>query len=261
MNINTVSTQLLYTTFPIWAERDNGQFSSGTGFIYNHPVDIEKNSYIPLLMTNYHVIKDAKKIFTEFVRREDGKPLIGNKIRIELNAKLFKENHDSINDLAAHPIAPIVNSLTKANFNVFYRSIDTKLIPTDEVINKLSAIEEILFIGYPSGLYDQKNSYPIVRKGITATPIWNNFDGKQKFLIDAGVYPGSSGSPVFIYNQGSYATEEGITIGTRLIFLGILSESILSTKENKPDYFLGLGSVINSKCFSGFVTSIVKKFQ
>lgn len=35
-------------------------------------------------------------------------------------------------------------------------------------------------------------------------------------------YPGSSGSPVFIVNQGAYVTPRGITVGSRVYFLGIL---------------------------------------
>ena len=57
--------------------------------------------------------------------------------------------------------------------------------------------EEIVFIGYPSGLRDEHNSTPLIRRGITASPIWNDFGNDPIFLIDAGVYPGSSGSPVF----------------------------------------------------------------
>ena len=109
----------------------------------------------------------------------------------------------------------------------------------------MSAIEDLTFIGYPNGLYDQINHNPIIRKGITATPIWNNFKGKPDFLIDGGVYPGSSGSPVFIYNQGSYATSEGIVIGTRLHFVGVLYETSINIANNQTT-FLNLGIAINS---------------
>ena len=40
--------------------------------------------------------------------------------------------------------------------------------------------------------------------------------------MDIASFPGSSGSPVCIYNQGSYSKGNDITIGTRLMFLGIL---------------------------------------
>jgi hypothetical protein len=65
---------------------------------------------------------------------------------------------------------------------------------------------------------------PIVRKGISTTPITIDFENKPQFLIDGAVYPGSSGSPVFICNIGSYPMKGGgLAIGNRIIFLGILS--------------------------------------
>lgn len=261
MNINSISTQLLYTTFPIWSEKSDGKISTGTAFIFNMEIEGKQNTFIPLLITNFHVVKGAVKVYTEFVKGIDNKPDTGNKIRVELEPKIFFQYSDEKNDLVAHPIAPIINSLNSAKYNVFYRSIDKSIIPNVEVISKLSAIEEILFIGYPSGLYDTRNSFPIVRKGITATPVWNDFESEEKFLIDAGVYPGSSGSPVFIYNQGSYGTDDGITIGSRLLFIGIISETIITSKNESQNYFLGLGRVVNSKCLVDFITRITKELM
>lgn len=258
MNINSLSTQLLYTTFPIWAEKSDGKISAGTAFIYNMEMEDKKDTFIPLLLTNFHVVKDSVKVYTEFVKGVDNKPDIGNKIRVELNPKIFFQYSDEHNDLVAHPIAPIINSLNSANYKIFYRSIDKSIIPNEEITKKLSAIEEILFIGYPSGLYDTRNSLPIVRKGITATPVWNNFESEEKFLIDAGVYPGSSGSPVFIYNQGSFGTDQGITIGSRLLFIGVISETIITSKDKSQNYFLGLGRVVNSKCIVDFIAKITQ---
>ena len=40
--------------------------------------------------------------------------------------------------------------------------------------------------------------------------------------IDIAAFPGSSGSPIFIYNQGSYPVQNGIVVGSRLILLGVL---------------------------------------
>lgn len=259
MNIESISTQLLYTTFPIWSEKTDGNFSTGTAFIFNMEVEGRKDTFIPLLVTNFHVVKGSKKIYTEFVKAIDNKPDTGNKIRIELNPNVFLQYSDKENDLVAHPIAPIINSLNSANYSVFYRSVDRSITPSRDQVKKLSAIEDILFIGYPSGLYDTRNSFPIVRRGITATPIWNDFENEERFLIDAGVYPGSSGSPVFIYNQGSYGTEGGITIGSRLLFVGIICETIITSKDGSQNYFLGLGRVVNSECLVNFITKISHK--
>jgi len=77
-------------------------------------------------------------------------------------------------------------------------------------------------IGYPYGLRDKTNDLPIVRKGITATPPYLNYNSQQEFLCDIPVYPGSSGSPILIFNQGSYSSRNGsLYLNTRLLLLGI----------------------------------------
>jgi hypothetical protein len=90
-------------------------------------------------------------------------------------------------------------------------------------LDELTAVEEILMVGYPSGISDRANNYPIFRKGITATHPANRYEDRDEFMIDAACYPGSSGSPVFLYNLGNYVSKQGGTvIGTRFLFLGIL---------------------------------------
>ena len=85
-------------------------------------------------------------------------------------------------------------------------------------------MEEITMVGYPNGIWDQVNNMPIFRRGITATHPNLDWNGKSEFLIDAACFPGSSGSPVFLYNQIGYATKsKGMTIGpSRVKLLGIL---------------------------------------
>jgi hypothetical protein len=78
-------------------------------------------------------------------------------------------------------------------------------------------------IGYPNGLWDKKNNLPIVRRGITATPPYIDFDGRPDFIIDCACFPGSSGSPVILFNQGGYPAKNGnFVIGGRVKLLGIL---------------------------------------
>src|SRR5437763_136516 len=49
--------------------------------------------------------------------------------------------------------------------------------------------------------------------GVTANPLQADYDGRPVFLIDASVFPGSSGSPVVICNQGGFATRQGFAVG------------------------------------------------
>jgi V8-like Glu-specific endopeptidase len=220
---------------------------------------------IPFLVTNYHILYDSKKDLIvkrgliEFVEREGDKPVRGKRVRVEVEGEALLRYNDPQNDLAALPIAPVVNQLELSGRDIFFRSITSDLIPTPGVIENLAAVEEVTFIGYPSGLYDEHNVTPIVRRGITATPLWNDFLGQPSFLIDAGVFPGSSGSPVFLFNQGGYSGGGGFVIGSRLLFLGVLSESIVRMEQGNPVVFLGLGKVIKSQRVLMFLEELVNK--
>lgn len=79
-------------------------------------------------------------------------------------------------------------------------------------------------------------------------------------MIDAGVFPGSSGSPVFIYNQSSYPTKDGIVIGNRLLFVGIISETMIRDEKDNKSY-LDLGKVINSVTMFKEVINFINKIQ
>jgi hypothetical protein len=77
--------------------------------------------------------------------------------------------------------------------------------------------DEIYMIGYPAGIYDKRNALPIWRIGIIATSPLLGYslpDIVQQafklpafidgFLIDAHVYPGSSGSAVVVKPGGHF---------------------------------------------------------
>ena len=253
MNIKDISTQLMYTTVPVYTINEDGSKSVGTGFFYS--IDQNENETIPLLITNHHVVEHAKEGFIEMHIAEKDKPT-NKSIQVRFDSSI-KNNKLGNLDLVAIPFAAVLSTLSNQGFTLFYRTISPEMIPSEKEMNDLAAIEEITFIGYPNGLYDEVNKMSIVRQGITATPIWNNFKGKDIFLVDAGVFPGSSGSPVFIYNRGSFPTIDGIAIGNRLLFVGVLAETVLSkNKDNKEDY-LDLGVAINSKAIKNEIEEFV----
>ena len=241
MNMNDISTQLIYTTVPIYIQKQ-GRIASGTGFIFS--IMEKDNMSIPLLITNYHVLEDVEIGCIELHNSEQDKPT-NETIKVQFDKTVLTDNRLGNLDLVAIPLAGTFNDFNTKGIQIFYRTVDQNMIPSDEQIEEFSAMENITFIGYPSGLYDNINKLPILRQGITATPIWNKFQGKENFLIDAGVFPGSSGSPVFICNQGSYPTKGGITIGNRLLFVGVISQT-MQIRDSSSNY-LNLGAVINSK--------------
>lgn len=257
MEINDIGTQLLYTTVPIYAHNSDKSLSTGTGFLFS--VRESETESIPLLITNYHVLKDAMLGFVELHIGEKGFPT-DKTIRVQFDKSIIDGNKLGKLDLIAVPLAGTFNDFQNRNIEIFFRTVDQNMVPTKEQEDKLSAIENITFIGYPSGLYDEKNKISIIRQGITATPIWNDFKGEEVFLIDAGVFPGSSGSPVFIYNQGTYPVKDGIALGSRLIFVGVLSKTMLRDNATGQAY-LNLGEVINSRAMYRELNKFIQRLK
>ncbi len=122
------------------------------------------------------------------------------------------------------PIAPFIQAAEAKGKDLFYLPLDMTLIPTEERLAELSALEDVVMIGYPNGIWDSVNNKPIFRKGITATHPIFDYNGKKEIMIDMACFPGSSGSPVFILNEGGYRDRNGNTyVGkSRLLILGTL---------------------------------------
>ena len=213
-----IADRLLHTTTRIDCLDETGQLSTGTGFFFDMKF---ADGNVPLLVTNKHVIRGSQNgrlILT--TRNEDGSPEIGNKQPLYISdfEKNFIPHPDDDVDLAVLLIAPRLNHV-----NAFIQPLNESLLPTEENIKDIFAMDDIIMIGYPNSLIDPENNLPICRKGIAATPPQIDYDGKKQFLIDAAVYPGSSGSPVFLYNSNTYADHRGnVYCGERLILMGIL---------------------------------------
>ncbi len=112
-------------------------------------------------------------------------------------------------------------------------------------LSKLYCGEKIIFIGYPAGFYDKTNFLPVVRTGTISSIPSVDFNGKAQILIDAQVFPGSSGSPVFVPYQGKYHL---LGIVSESVYKGMDYISIQNTAEETvptqyPIQFIGLGMV------------------
>ena len=215
----SISNQISSSTVRLEGTCDNGEFT-GTGFFYDF--FIEGDGYVPCIVTNRHVFQVAKSISMLFTcTTSEGKDYY-EKVNISDFPKAWIGHPNPQVDLGILPIAYIINLLKGKGVTPQYVSLRKENIPTKEQIDCLNAIEEIIMIGYPDGIWDEFNNKPIARKGITATYVKNDFCGRKEFLIDAACFPGSSGSPVFILNEGAYAIDGGISFGRRFYFLGVL---------------------------------------
>lgn len=138
-------------------------------------------------------------------------------------------------DIAICPFAGLEAFIKEQNnVDLLYRYVNSSMIPNEEQAKDLDAVESVTFIGYPNGIWDSKNLLPIARRGTTASPIEVDFENTPRFLIDASVFGGSSGSPVFILNQGSYGSKSGsLTLGDRLYIVGVIAAVFYRTHLNE----------------------------
>ena len=220
----------------------------GTGFFHviSYMSDNGTESKSLLLISNKHVFyepedrdkiaaKPSREITIEInKRREDGSPIFGDTQRVifELHrSPLYIEHPNPSIDLACLNVSMLTNETHHGRLYIKHLT-DDFLKPLD--YHKVAPGRDVLFVGYPGDRYDVVNNLPLVRKGSLASIPYIDFCGNKELVIDAGAFPGSSGSPVFVSFDGTYA------------LLGVLTRTLELERERKKDY-LGLGVVLKQE--------------
>lgn len=236
-----ITDQLLYNTVRICGFKDNGQTSTGTGFFFGITLDDKRE--VLLVLTNKHVIDECTKLkfrLHEAKNISSKSQPSGEFINVELeNIKQFWIPHpkDEV-DLGAITFGPkILDIKNRLNKNIYCITFNKNLIKKDkELIETTSIAEEVLMAGYPIGLWDEYNNYPIIRKGIAASHPASNFNNKNEGVVDIACFPGSSGSPIVTYNKTPIKrSEHSIFIDTeiRIMLLGLLYGGPTYTNEGE----------------------------
>jgi hypothetical protein len=222
--VSNLSDQLIHTTVRIETQGALGD-GRGTGFYFMFCNS--QDGHVPAIVSNKHVIQGAQAGKIHLTLRKPGtqEPDLGNHIAIPIDQfeGRWLPHPDPDVDLAVLPISALLQSLHAQGMNPHFIPLETSLIADAAYMNDLCAIEDIAMVGYPTGLWDSKHNLPIIRRGVTATAPYVDFDGKPLFMIDCACFPGSSGSPVLLYNVGTYMHKNGGTVvGQRVKLLGVL---------------------------------------
>jgi hypothetical protein len=243
---------------------------NGTGFLLFRNVGISKGSVY--LVTNRHVLPAeglAKEIqLRVIIRQDDGTPKI-DQISIPIvgpdgkylpSVRLHK---DPTTDVAAVDIGATAFG---SKFQVLVEAVMTgrylnasMLLPTNRFRGAGVGLgTQVYILGYPAAIFDPRNVTPVLRVGVISTDPQTGFNFNDElrrtmnfpehmngFLIDANVYPGSSGSLVMMVPENSSAKPSE---GTRTpSILGIVSGSIPIFDASLRSYErIGLGMVYST---------------
>ena len=218
-----VADQIIHTTVRMECVTSANERAYGTGF-FCHLCE-QDGGGVPLIVTNKHVVKDAALgIFHMTTATDEGRPEYGQHVMVPVDdfQNMCVSHPDPDVDLAVFLLAPVLRWLESRGQKPYYRAITRDDWADVGFLNELNAVEDILMVGYPNGLWDTRNNLPIVRRGITATPPYIDFEDKPEFMIDCACFPGSSGSPIYLVNEAYTSKSGGITIGRRFKLLGVL---------------------------------------
>ena len=230
MEINSITKKLLFNTIRVDTVLEDGSEGSGTAFVVSHTTSKGAHTFV---VTNRHLVEDVRSGGLVFTQKKHGQPAFGERFQININdfTHAWFLHPDPDVDIAIIPLRPLEQAARDQGVELYYHAVDSHLAPDASTLRALDALEQVLFIGYPSGVWDQVNLMPIMRRGTTATPIALDFEGRKEFLIDAAVYPGSSGSPVFIYQPDSLRPSQSGG-GKKFLFAGVVAAVFFREEAN-----------------------------
>lgn len=221
----------------------------GTGFLVRKQLN-DKYGKI-LLFSNKHVFwgkKDknsleAKKQLrvTFHEKEENGDHNLGKTVKIQINLDKKQDGyyeHPELGiDVACINISDIYNQRRIANLCLVVDNF------ADFDMETLLVGQRIIFVGYPQYFFDTKNFLPIARFGTIASIPSLDFNGEKQILIDAPVFPGSSGSPVFFLGKNNEYKLLGMITSAPIREQDYIdaSEALTPTEKKIAVKFIGLG--------------------
>jgi len=150
-------------------------------------------SVVPVIITNKHVVNyNENEVVTFLLHTANDRGEPDGNLKITYNTNWIF--HDK-KDICYCYVNPLFEEIQRRfGKNIYAVFNDETIIADSAKLIELSALEELVMVGYPIG------------------------------LVDMACFPGSSGSPIFILNEGGYKDKKGNSYfgASRIILLGYL---------------------------------------
>lgn len=215
-----------YTTNTTIGIRANGtQTINGTGLFFTFQTT---KGAVPSVITSRRLLEDAQSITFFFLESNfAGMPQYGRMQEITLNKPdLVVFNHpDKDVDLSLIPLTGVLTHFINKKITISFHPITENVIARDSLSKTLNPVETVYLVGYPSGSRKELGGTPFVKRGITATPLFADYNQRKEFLIDIPFYDGQLGAPVYIYQNGNVDRNDQRMDGQRILLAGISTSS------------------------------------
>lgn len=261
--MNSFENLLPYCTVRLVGLINNQPVSVGTGFYYffNDSFTDENGKYDengtarPAIVTNKHVLKGMEELLFYFSYSSTEQDGYKSEIfRTSINENTVINHPEENIDLCIILIDEIFQDIKIKNRKLHLYPIRKDIRVDEETLKSMLTFQNLAMIGYPEGIWDSVNNLPVFRKGVNATPMYENYQGEEEFAVDIAMYKGSSGSPVFIHDSGSYIENGEVKFGNRLLFVGIMRAahlynnlvSLTDTDSLKTEEMLHIGIAIKA---------------
>ena len=212
---------------------------TGTGMFFHFYNGKDPSRQIQVVITARHLIEDALSVEMVWTTRATDKSMASAREKIAYTKDNIRiESHPNKTvDLCAIIVSHAVCELRNKGREPTFFSFDTSVLADDDFYAKERQLDPVVMIGYPVGLMDEVNLQPIFRRGVYATNPSLDYMGRKEFLLDIPNNGGSSGSPVFHFDEKMYSDRTGgganITIGSRLVMVGLSFDGVDPTSNAK----------------------------
>jgi len=204
---------------------------------------VDKKNVPKFIATGFLVNIDGKiHLVTakHVVFNKEDRNFIDDKIRIFLNTKNNNVGASSLKDLKEKYQ---VNWVFHENEDVDIAIIpfglrpddDVKVIPNNLFLNSKSLAElyDVFFLSYQPGIEPKTKINPILRSGTISL-----MDEDGLVYVDGTVFPGNSGSPVFLKPSPIRYSDKGISIGGDTLggkFIGVVGSYVTYSEIARSD--------------------------
>lgn len=211
------------------------------GFLTETNDDPALRKYRIFLLTNRHVFNDQLRLWLRFDKKDGGNtqrfPIT---LRDKDGIKWLAHEKEYV-DLAMLTISP---EFLNAN-NIDWTFINEELFAYPENIPEigLELGDSVFLAGFPLGISGTIRNFAIVRSGCIARLDQEIIESAGFFLLDATVFPGNSGGPVFSRPEPIGLTD---TKAVNSVFLlGIISgykiyQEVLYSHQSNPPTIAGV---------------------